>query len=146
MNTPPLVPTVALGVASLGFALAGPTGLLVGLGVLALSLVLPWPLPFALGQVGAAVVFTEPSLATPFLVVQGGLWFALLLSQAVTTERTGTHGLVVAAAVTGGLLAGIHYLAAGSLLGATGVVAVVIAAVLYGVHRYERVTAGLVTR
>lgn len=146
MNTPPLAPTLALAVACLGFVLAGPTGLLVGVVLLAASAVLPWPLPFALGQVGAAVVFGKPSLATPFLVVQGGLWLALALAQALPTARADAPGIVVAGTVAAGLLAVVHSLTAGSLLVGTAVVAVVIAAVLYAAHRYERVTAGLVTR
>lgn len=150
MNTPNIavVPTVALLAACLGFALAGPTGLLVAV-VLAASAVLPWPLPFALGQVGAAVVFADPALATPlfpFVLVQGGLWLALALSHGIPLGREDVVPIAVASAVALGLLALVQYWIAGSALATAGVVAVVITVVLYVVHRYERVTAGLVSR
>lgn len=142
----PLGATLSVAVAGVGFALAGPTGLLAAV-VVGAAVVLPWPLPFALGQVAAAVVFGDPAAAeplVPFVLAQGGLWLALATSLARTRRDPlpllaggGTALALVAAA--SGVLPGTD-----SLDVAAVVVAVGFAGVLYAVHRYERVAAGLV--
>ena len=161
VSRPTVAPALALALACVGFALAGPLGLLAAL-LVAASAALPWPLPFALGQLAAAAIFTDPGTAAPptvFLAVQSGLWLALVLAYASGTPTASDAGMpervretvqtnVVPVAVGGGvaigLLAVVTVWSAGSLLAKAGFVAIAIAAVLYGVHRYERVTTGLV--
>lgn len=138
-------PTVALVGACVGFALSGPTGLLVAL-LVGLAAVLPWPLPFVLGQVGAAVVFGDVRPTLAFAFVQIGLWGGLGLSVGSRTHDRDVVGLGVATAVTGGLLAFVVAARWGSYLERAVVVTAVIAVGLYVVHRYEQVEAGLVTR
>jgi hypothetical protein len=147
MRTPSLevAPTVALAGACVGFALSGPTGLLVAL-LVALAAVAPWPLPFVLGQVGAAVVFGEVRPTLPFALVQVGLWSALTLTTGTGADDRDVIALGVTTAVAGGVLAVAVAVPWGSYLERAVVVTAVIAVGLYVVHRYERVEAGLVTR
>jgi len=136
---------IPLLVSSVGFALDGPTGLLVG-GVIALSGVLTWPLPFALGQIAAAAIFVDPVLSPSFALIQLGLWSALLVSLRDSQPGLTPRALAVAGGFTLALLAGTVIWHQSQPLGVTGAVIVAVAVGLYTVHRYEQVTAGLVER
>jgi hypothetical protein len=94
---------------------------------------------------GIVVVFLIILVAlVPFATVQGGLWLALALSlgrggRDRRALAVGAGTALALVAVASGVVPGV-----GSLAAAAVVVAVAIPGVLYAVHRYERVAAGLV--
>jgi hypothetical protein len=140
-----VLPALLLVLSSVGFALDGPTGLVVG-GLVALSGVLTWPLPFVLGQIAAAAIFTDPGLSLSFALVQIGLWAALIVSLRDSQPGLTPRALAIAGVFTATLLAGTVIWYQSRPMGVTGGVVVVVAVGLYTVHRYEQVTAGLVER
>lgn len=129
---------VALG----AFALfGGPTGLAVGVAVAIGCVLLPGPFAFALGHLGLLGAFPDPAPAE-VVPVEAGL---LLSLTAATAAAEGARAVVAVAAafvgltavvVTGVVATDAPWLVAG-LLGA------VVAALAYGVHRYERLRLGL---
>jgi len=144
-SRPTTWPAVGVAIACLGFVLGRPLGIPLAV-ALAVTVVLPWPLPFAFGQVAAAVAFETPGASIPFALVQGGLWLGLGLSAGTSTHTDDRHPLAVtlAAVLAVGLFALLGTWTAASRIEHATVVAAVIAVVLYGVHRYEQVTVGLV--
>lgn len=147
-----VVRTGAALLAAAGLAwLGGAVGAASGAAIVALALVAPGPFAVAVGTVGlAAVVPATPAglpadlpLAAVGLAVAGlaGVLFGPDLRSAAG-RRTAGLGVGVA-----GLLAGAGA-AAQATWGATwvaaGVLALLVAVVGYGLHRYERVAVGMV--
>ncbi|WP_435349120.1 hypothetical protein [Haloarchaeobius sp. HRN-SO-5] len=139
----------ALGVAlaSVGLVLQSPVGVVAAVGLAVTAAFAPAPLGVAFGVVAFTALFDSVTGLRPALTAVGLL--VLLLDSAPSLRTTaGRASVAVATPVTvalaGGYAVGLGTGMAGWLLALA--VGSTVALVLYGVHRYERVTLGLVHR
>ncbi|MCT9098201.1 hypothetical protein [Haloarchaeobius sp. HME9146] len=136
---------VGILLASAGFVLQSPVGIVAaGLLVIAAAFT-PAPLAVAFGHVSLAALF-EPALGVRLLLAEAGLLVLLLDSLPSLRTATGRQAVTVASVVGAAGLAGYTYglrTDIASWLLVLGLVAGV-ALVLYAVHRYQKVTLGMV--
>lgn len=140
-------PLAVLGLvlASAGFVLQSPVGVVAAVGLVVATRYAPAPFEVAFGVVAFAALVESPAGTQPDLVAVGLL--ALLAASGPSLRRaTGRVAVAIAAVPTLGLAGGYVVAPTVGLPAWLGAVAVAStsALLLYGVHRYERVTLGLI--
>jgi hypothetical protein len=136
-----------VGVASIGFVLHSPVGILAAVLLAVGAAFAPVPLAVAFGHVALGAFFGS-AFGPTAAIAETGLLLLLLDSLPSIRTRTGRTSVAAAAVVTIGLTG----LYVGSVANGTEVWLAASAAVglgallLYGGHRYQKVTLGMVER